>query len=78
MVVDHPTQPLHMQYLYHNKYIYIYMYMPSNSNSRNSKPQLNAIPVTLQHRHQTDDRRKTVEDNKRSMRNLGTIHADRF
>ena len=54
------------------------MYMPSNSNSKKSKPQLKAIPVTLQHRHQTDDRRKTVEDNKRSMRNLGTIHADRF
>ena len=56
----------------------IYIYMPSSSNSRSSKPQLNAIPVTLQHRHQTDDRRKTVEDNKRSMRNLGTIPADGF
>ena len=41
--------------------------MHSNSISRNIKTQLNPIPVTLQHLHQTEDMPKTVEDNKRSM-----------
>ena len=41
--------------------------MHSNSISRNIKSQLNPIPVTLQHLHQTEDMPKTVEDNKLSM-----------
>ena len=41
--------------------------MHSNSISRSIKSQLNPIPVTLQHLHQTEDMPKTVDDNKRSM-----------
>ena len=41
--------------------------MHSSNISRSIKSQLNPIPVTLQHLHQTEDMPKTVDDNKRSM-----------